>query len=235
MNLTASSLIPAQIVYPESDGKPMSDNTKQGHWIILIFDNLDALFAAVADVFVAQNLLWYPVEGHPELCGAPDVLVVFGRPKHHRGSYMTWQEGDIPLTVVFEILSPGNSVPEMADKHAFYEEHGVEEYYVYDPDRNHLAVYVRRGGALRRVRPADGFTSPRLRISFDLSGEELVIRRPDGTAFQVFRDVYAERERERQRSARLAELSRKARRNQATPEELVELDRLEEETAPPSP
>jgi len=37
--------------------------------------------------------------------------------------------------VVFEVLSPSNTQQEMADKRAFYEEHGVEEYYVYDPDR----------------------------------------------------------------------------------------------------
>lgn len=52
-------------------------------------------------------LLWYPVESHPEIRTAPDVLVVFGRPKGHRGSYKQWEEDNIPPQVVFEILSPG--------------------------------------------------------------------------------------------------------------------------------
>ena len=40
----------------------------------------------------------------------------------------------------------------MDDKLVFYEEHGVEEYYVFDPDSNRLWAYVRQGDVLRRVR-----------------------------------------------------------------------------------
>src|SRR5262249_50347025 len=123
------------VEYPDSDGKPMADNTKQARWIVVLFGNLAALFRARDDVVVACDLFWYPVEGSPEVRVAPDVLVVFGRPKGDRGSYKQWEEGGVPLTVVFEILSPGNTWTEMDDKYAFYEEHGVEEYYVYDPDR----------------------------------------------------------------------------------------------------
>ena len=73
-----------EIVYPESDGKPMADNTKQFRWIVTIKEGLEALFAERDDVFVAGDLLWYPVEGHPEICQAPDVMVAFGRPKGDR-------------------------------------------------------------------------------------------------------------------------------------------------------
>src|SRR5581483_3248456 len=131
----------------------MADNTKQAQWIVLLYNNLLAIFHLRADVFVATNLFWYPVEGQPDLRVAPDVLVVFGRPKGHRSPYRQWEEDNVPLTVVFEILSPKNTPPEMADKHAFYEEHGVEEYYVFDPDTNHLQVYLRQGEVLRRIRP----------------------------------------------------------------------------------
>ena len=34
------------------------------------------------------------------------------------------------MTVVFEVLSPSNRATEMIDKHTFYEEYGVEEYYI---------------------------------------------------------------------------------------------------------
>jgi Uma2 family endonuclease len=223
------------IVYPDSDGKPMADNTKQARWIFVLFGNLSALFLDRADVFVAADLLWYPVEGQPEARTAPDVLVVFGRPKGDRGSYKQWEEADIPLTAVFEILSSGNTYLEIDDKLAFYEKHGVEEYYLYDPDSNRLYGYTRRSDVLRRVRPVDGFVSPRLRIRFDLSGPELVVRRPDGQPFLTFEDLEAARDDAERRAARLAELSRKARRGQATPEELQELDRLEEQSSPSSP
>lgn len=49
----------------------------------------------------------------------------------------------MPLTVAFEIRSPGNDDDEMARKYYFYDEYGVEEYYVYDPDTNKLEIFVR--------------------------------------------------------------------------------------------
>src|SRR6266545_225356 len=101
------------VVYPDSDGQPMSDNTLQFQWIVTIQGGLDALFADRPDVFVAGDLLWYPVEGEPSIRAAPDALVAFDRPKGYRGSYRQWEEGNVPPQVVFEVLSPGNRVPEM--------------------------------------------------------------------------------------------------------------------------
>ena len=68
-------------VYPDRDGQPIADNTKQFRWIVLIKENLDHLFLEDETVFVAGDLLWYPVEGRPDIRVAPDVLVAFGRPK----------------------------------------------------------------------------------------------------------------------------------------------------------
>jgi Uma2 family endonuclease len=52
-----------EIVYPDCDGQPMSDNTLQFSWIVKIKENLEILFADNPQVFVAGDLLWYPVEG----------------------------------------------------------------------------------------------------------------------------------------------------------------------------
>jgi Uma2 family endonuclease len=230
--------IPPPIVYPESDGKPMADNTKQLRWITVLYGNLSALFRDRPDVFVAGDLFWYPVEGHPEVRFAPDVLVAFGRPKGDRGSYKQWEEGNVPLTVTFEILSPNNTPLEMDDKREFYEEHGVEEYYVYDPDANRLKAFMRRGDVFRAVRPVDGFVSPRLGIRFDLSGPEMVVCGPDGRKLLTFEELEAERTKAEaglRQALRLAELGRKARRGQATSEELQELERLEGECLGGSP
>jgi len=86
-----------EIIYPDSDGQPMADNTKQFRWIVTIKENLEILFAEVPDVFVAGDLLWYPIEGNNKTRIAPDAMVVFGRPKGdspsetlcERGSYFT--------------------------------------------------------------------------------------------------------------------------------------------------
>ena len=52
-----------RIEYPESDGLPMSNNTEQWDWMMLIKEGLEALFINEPHVFVAGNLLWYAVEG----------------------------------------------------------------------------------------------------------------------------------------------------------------------------
>jgi Uma2 family endonuclease len=193
MNAPLTSLPPRPTVYPESNGKPLADNTRQARWIVTLYDNLLALAAELPDVFVAADILWYPVEGEPETRVAPDVLVAFGRPRGDRGSYNQWEEAGVAPQVVFEVLSPGNDPLEMADKLDFYDRHRVEEYYLHDPDRNRLAVYLRRGEVLRRMYPADGHVSPRLGIRFQLTEPEMTVYRPDGRPFLSFEQLEAER------------------------------------------
>lgn len=191
---------PTTIIYPDSDGKPMADNTKQFQWIVTIKENLEILFASQPDVFVAGDLLWYPVEGEL-IRQAPDVLVVFGRPKGDRGSYKQWEEDNIPVQVVFEILSPGNTLKEMAKKQKFYERYGVEEYYIYDPDKNDLNGWLRsQEGELEVIEEINTWVSPRLGIRFHLTPQTLEIYRPDGEKFLTSVELAQQREQERQRA-----------------------------------
>ncbi len=203
---------PEEIIYPESDGKPMADNTKQFRYIVTIQGGLAALFADDPNVFVAGDLLWYPVEGKNTLRVAPDVMVAFGRPKGDRGAYLQWREGNIAPQVVFEILSPGNTGLEMSRKLQFYDRYGVEEYYLYDPDHGEMAGWRRGANGLEEVEPMAGWVSPRLGVRFALAGDDLVLERPDGRRFETFVELAqradAERERadaERERAERLAE------------------------------
>jgi Uma2 family endonuclease len=196
----------ANIIYPDSDGKPMADNTKQFRWIVVIQQNLEWLFANDSNVFVAGDLLWYPVEGQNTIVTAPDVMVVFGRPKGDRGSYKQWQEDNLPPHVVFEILSPSNSQTEMAKKLIFYDRYGVEEYYLYDPDRQDLAGWKRTPddldlpGRLNIIDPIHDWVSPRLGIRFDLSEGELRLFHPDGEPFLNYTEIAQQREQARQQA-----------------------------------
>ncbi len=192
-----------QIVYPDSDGQPMADNTKQFQWITVIKTNLDWLFRDNEMVFVAGDLLWYPVEGNPKYRVAPDTMVVFGRPKGDRGSYQQWLEDNIAPQVVFEILSPSNTEGEMERKLQIYARCEVEEYYVYDPDRYSLKGYQRsddlfldspRETILERIEVMDGWISPRLGIKFQLTETDLQITHPDGRIFETFDNVATERD-----------------------------------------
>ena len=141
-----------EIIYPDSDGRRMAENTLQAEWIMTLFGNLELLFAAREDVFVAMDNLWYPVEGKPKRRAAPDVYAVFGRPKGRRGSYQQWKEGGVPLHVAFEVTSPGNRLTEMLRKFRFYEKYGVEEYYVIDSDRHQFDAWRRVGRRFSRFR-----------------------------------------------------------------------------------
>ena len=102
-------MIDDTIDYPESDGLPMCDTTRQFHWISLLVGNLQALFRNRQDVLIWGNQFWYPVEGEPGIHTTPQVYVVFGRPKGHRRSYKQWEEDNVPMTVVFEFLSPNTT------------------------------------------------------------------------------------------------------------------------------
>jgi Uma2 family endonuclease len=188
-----------EIFYPENDGNPMSDNTKQFRWILTIQQNIDWLYANNPDVFVAGDLLWYPVQGNNKIAAAPDTMVVFGRPKGDRGSYKQWLEGDLAPQVVFEILSPSNSRIEMSKKLLFYSLYDVEEYYVYDPDTNDLEIWIRGDRSLDSISEVHNWVSPRLGIRFDIS-DELQIYRPDGTKFYSYIEISQMLEQERQRA-----------------------------------
>lgn len=202
------------MIYPDSDGQPMADNTLQFRWIVLIKENLEYVFQNQQNVFVAGDLLWYPVEGRPDIRVAPDVMVVLGRPKGDRGSYQQWQENNIPPQVIFEILSPGNTLKEMAKKLAFYEHYGVEEYYIYDPDRVDWNGHLRVGGRLEVIEGIADWVSPLLGVRFILMPEELQIYTPQGERFLTTLEFAEQAHQEHQR-ANLAEQVAEAERQRA--------------------
>ncbi|MFM5895977.1 MAG: Uma2 family endonuclease [Dolichospermum sp.] len=188
------------IIYPDSDGNPMAENTEHYEWIVKIKENLEILFASENNVFVAGDLLLYPVEGSVKTRQAPDVMVIFGRPKGRRGSYKQWEENNIVPQVVFEILSPGNRTQEMVKKLLFYQRHGVEEYYVYNPDTIELAGFIREQERFEEIEEVNNWVSPRLGIRFELTSDNLEIYYPDGRKFLTSLELNQRAEQEYQRA-----------------------------------
>ena len=202
MTALIAPFTPSRIVYPDTDGLPIAENTLQFEWIVTIKGGLDHLFADAPDVFVAGDLFWYPAEGHPEICMAPDAMVAFGRPKGHRLSYLQWEEGGIAPQVVFEVLSPGNRFGEMLRKFESYQLYGVEEYYLYNPDPQHLELsgFLRKGNSLVEIPSMPGHVSPRLNVRFDFGDQGLQIIRPDGQPFLTYGEVARREEESRNRA-----------------------------------
>jgi Uma2 family endonuclease len=194
MSILTPSLRRPVIVYPDSDDKPMADNTLQFRWIVTIKEGLERVFRDRPDAFVAGDLLWYPVEGHVEISAAPDAMVVFGRPKGDRGSYKQWEEAGIAPQVVFEVLSPHNRVGEMERKRLFYEQYGVQEYYIYDPDFVELFGHRRLDDRFMSIPEMNGWKSPLLDVRFELTGRELKLIGPDGQPFLSYQEIAHQRD-----------------------------------------
>ena len=188
MSIRTATDAPRVVDYPDSDGRPMSDNTLQFEWIVTIKSGLDAVFRDDPNVFVAGDLLWYPIEGDNKTRKAPDAMVAFGRPKGYRGSYMQWVEEGIAPKVAFEVLSPKNRRREMERKRMWYFHFGVEEYYEFDPYKVRLRGWVRDRGVIREVEPISGWTSPSLGVRFEIDGD-LTLIAPDGRPIETYLEL----------------------------------------------
>ncbi|BAZ37129.1 hypothetical protein NIES4101_30500 [Calothrix sp. NIES-4101] len=92
----------------------------------------------------------------------------------------------------------------MAKKLSFYERYGVEEYYIYDPDKNDLNGWLQNQESgqnrLEVIEEINTWLSPRLGIRFQLTPQTLEIYRPDGEKFLTSVELAQQREQERQRA-----------------------------------
>jgi hypothetical protein len=68
--MTLSYQTDIDLALPDSDGKPMADNTEQFRWIVLIKENLEIQFANDPNVFVGWRfvLVSYQVSDCPTCC-----------------------------------------------------------------------------------------------------------------------------------------------------------------------
>ncbi len=102
----------------------------------LIFE-LETHFRNQTDVYISGNLLIYYVEGNPGKRVAPDVFLVRGVSKRKRRIYKLWEEGSAP-DVIFEISSRQTWRDDLQSKWKLYEQLGVKEYFIFDPEYDYL-------------------------------------------------------------------------------------------------
>jgi Uma2 family endonuclease len=182
-----------RIIYPVDNGEPLSNDTEHLKWITFLKNGLEDWFADREDVFVAADLLWYPVEGRPDISKAPDVMVVLDHPAGDRSSYKQWEEQGRPPNVVFEFLSKSNTAEEILDKLEFYSAMGCDEFFVYDYRKGKFHAYLREGGrGLSFVPLTENGTSrsPLLGVTFGLDeAGKLWVRRPDGLLMETQREI----------------------------------------------
>ena len=115
----------------------MAESESQFWPILYVGAALDCYFQARDDVYVVGNLMLYYQEGEPGSSVSPDLMVVFGAPKHIRSSYRLWEEPKAP-DFVLEIASEGTHRMDRGDKRDIYAGMGVVEYWQCDPAGGYL-------------------------------------------------------------------------------------------------
>jgi Uma2 family endonuclease len=182
-----------RILYPVDNGEPLSNDTEHLRWITFVKNGLEDWFGDRTDVFVAADLLWYPIEGRPDISKAPDVMVVMDHRAGDRPSYKQWEESGRPPNVVFEFISKSNTADEMMEKLEFYSEMGCDEFFVYDYRRGRLSAFCRGDGpGLRQqfAEPDGAWKSKVLGMCFGLDKDgRLWVRRPDGKLMENQREI----------------------------------------------
>jgi Uma2 family endonuclease len=136
----SSQTMPIDVVeldsYPSGDGQPMAETQIHVRAIMLLHQALEDFFKNRPDVFIASDIFWYWERGNKGARISPDVMVVPGI--HHRDvyesrSYYSWVE-DITPAVVFEMASRKTWKKDLGSKYERYEQLGVREYYIFDPE-----------------------------------------------------------------------------------------------------
>lgn len=124
-------------IYPERDGRLMGETDFHIGLLMDLCFALDNYFRNQPDVYVSGNLLIYYVEGNPKKRVAPDVFVVRGVPKGQRRIYKLWEEGVMPQFII-ELTSRQTWREDLQEKWRLYEQLGVQEYFIFDPEYDYL-------------------------------------------------------------------------------------------------
>lgn len=142
------------IYYPESDGKPMAETDIHREQMNYLIEALKIFFQSQTDVYVSGNIMFYYEEGSPNKVFSPDVMVCFGVSNETRRVYKLWEEGQFPQ-VVFEISSRKTWGDDLNKKWLLFQQFGVKEYYVFDPEYDYLPepliAYRLKKGDLKQV------------------------------------------------------------------------------------
>ena len=143
-----------EIFYPESDGKPMAETDIHREQMNYLIEALKIYFQARKDVYISGNIMFYYEEDSPQKSFSPDVMVCFGVSNDVRRVYKLWEENQFPQ-VIFEISSRKTWGDDLNKKWLLYQQFGVKEYYVFDPEYDYLPepliAYRLKKGELKQV------------------------------------------------------------------------------------
>lgn len=126
-----------EIEYPDSDGEPMGESDWHIDWTIRLRDLLKWRYRD-QPVYIGSDLIIYYQEGNPKKSVAPDGFVVLNHSPKRRRIYKVWEEDNRVPDVVFEFTSLSSESKDTKKKPGIYAALGVNEYFIYDPEREYL-------------------------------------------------------------------------------------------------
>ena len=144
-----------KVIYPNWNEAAMSPSPTSRHQILVV-----RLLAMLHQLDLGGDLLTAPMDLHlggriiqPDVFWAAEGGRCVDRDNHYDG----------PPDLVIEVLSPSNTENVRVTKFDIYEETGVREYWIANPQEDYLEVYTLNEGSYRRVgafKYGETFTSP---------------------------------------------------------------------------
>ncbi|MEN3336180.1 MAG: hypothetical protein V7641_5545 [Blastocatellia bacterium] len=214
------------IYYPESDGEPMAETDVHRRMFVYFTTALENFFRDEPNIYISGDLLLYYAEGDPKKRVVPDVFVVRGVPEGNRRIYKLWEEGH-PPNVVFEFSSRQTWREDLHVKWRLYEQLGVKEYFIFDPEYDYLVeplvAYRLEDGQYAPLEIQDGrVRSEALGLDVVDTGETLRLFDPQAGKFLPTPAEEAEALRQaRLEAARLRQELEQLKQS-ASPEKLIE-------------
>ncbi|HEY2909578.1 MAG TPA: Uma2 family endonuclease [Gemmataceae bacterium] len=225
---------PDLVQYPSSDGQPMGETWIHVKTIMMLTQAMEIFFEKRSDALIATDMFWYWERGNKSAVVAPDVMVILGLKNPDppsRRSYFSWKEGGLVPAAVFEIASENTYEEDLDEKFALYEQLGVPEYFLYDPEGFYLKPALQgfrlKGKKYRRIRTA----AMESRLGFRLRGEGTMLRVIDAsTGIPI--PSHAETRDQALRQTRQAEAEKQRAEAEKQRADLLaeELERLKRET-----
>ncbi len=143
-----------EIFYPETDGKPIAETDIHREQMNYLIEALKIYFKSLENTYISGNIMFYYEEGNPHKVFSPDVMICFGVSDNTRRIYKLWEEKQFPQ-VIFEISSRKTWGDDLNKKWFLYQQFGVKEYYIFDPEYDYLPepliAYRLKKGELKQV------------------------------------------------------------------------------------
>jgi Uma2 family endonuclease len=134
--------------------RPMAETDIHRDQIYYLIESLKIYFNHLEDVYVSGNNLVYYEQDSERKVFSPDVMICFDVSNKTRHTYKLWEEKVFPQ-IIFEVSSRLTWSEDLNRKWLLYQQFGVKEYYVFDPEYDYLpeplVAYRSMNGELRHV------------------------------------------------------------------------------------